>query len=158
MVNRILKLIARFILALFIVTMIASCKKGHGVTNSDSVIGSWELWRVKGDEPTTTLPAGNGNILMLTSTTYAYYVNGQLTNSGMYELKDDAGAQSNICQIFPAGTFTRRIIYDGNTTVQKSFIDVSNDQLSLASGCFASDGGSIRIYKRVNTSDTIGGL
>src|SRR4051794_349062 len=102
-----MKLTFRFALAVLIISLVASCKKDHGGTDLPvTFIGSWELSQVMGSLPTLNLPAGNGNILVLTATTYAFHQNGVVTKSGTYTLKDDPTAEQNVCLVIPAGTFT----------------------------------------------------
>jgi len=147
-----MKLIVRFALAVLIMSSVASCKKDHGSTSDTSAfVGNWELSQVIANMPTINLASGNGNVLTLTANTYAFRENGQLKKNGTYTLKDDVTAEQNVCLVFAAGTFTKRIIFDGDESAPKTFIDVTNNQLSLASGCFADDSGSKRIYKRLPT-------
>lgn len=148
-----MKLTFRFAVAILIMGSIASCKKDHGGTHNytNSVIGTWELSQLQGSMPVKDFPAGNGNILILTATTYEFRENGQLKKNGTYILKEDPTVEQNVCLVFPQGSFSKRIIYDGNDTAQKVFIDVTNDQLTLVSGCFALDGGSKNVYKRLST-------
>ncbi|MDP4264165.1 MAG: hypothetical protein Q8941_16675 [Bacteroidota bacterium] len=67
--------------------VLIGCKKE--LTLQDQIIGRWELrTRFGGFGTTTSYPAGNGNIIEFTNTTYLRYNNGQLNESSSYTLAD----------------------------------------------------------------------
>ena len=125
----------------------SSCKKDNSNISS-SISGTWELRQISG-MLTTNYPAGNGNILKFTETGYEMYSEGQLTKNGKYAVVQDASVSENTCLVFNAGEFINRIIYDNETNAAKEFFQISNNKLTLVSGCFAIDGGAFREYERI---------
>jgi hypothetical protein len=133
-----------------LITATGSCKKSHGGDDPPPVIwGSWELSSAQSSMiPTITYPAGNGNLLKFTSSGYQAYTNGQLTKSGSYILVPDGSAEASTGLNITSGQFTNRLVYDGNTSGNKVFIQISGDNLTLISGYFPLDGGSNMKYAR----------
>jgi hypothetical protein len=118
-----------------------SCKKNNNDTPT-SLKGDWELRQVSG-MATINYQPGNGNILTFSDTTYKMYKNGVLSKSGIYKVIKDLTFNS---LIVPAGEYTNRIIYDGNTAATKIFFQLSDNTVTFISGSFAADGGSIIKY------------
>jgi hypothetical protein len=129
---------------------ITSCKKNDTkIVESSSIIGTWELRQVRGNLPPQNFAPGNGNTIVFTDKTYKNYSNGQLVRSGTYDLVADPTASQNTCLVIENGQYTQRIIQDGNTNLPKMFIQISNNQLTFLSGCFALDAGSGTDYARI---------
>lgn len=130
-----------------------SCKKNNAKENTDttiSIIGSWELRQTSAamNPAITNYPAGNGNILKFTTSAYETYSNGQLVKAGNYLIIKDTTVAENICLEFPAGQYTNRIVYDNNYNNTKIFVQISKNQLTFISGCYAYDAGHTSQYER----------
>ncbi|MCW3107311.1 MAG: hypothetical protein JWQ09_1817 [Segetibacter sp.] len=123
-----------------------SCKKENSEI-STSIVGNWELVKVQAGR-TIDYPTGNGNILKFTNSNYQAFANGQLTKSGTYTIINDPTVEQEVCLVLPEDEYRNRIIYDGDNNAPKVFIQISNDTLSLLSGCFAVDAGSNTEYVR----------
>lgn len=131
--------------------------------------GKWELREVIGSMPVMRLQPGNKNIVKFSGSKYEIYRHDTLEKSGNYALEADATVEQHICLINLKEIFRHRIIFDNerryNTVYHKgadstapptlniqeygkTFIGFSKnyDTLMLASGCFATDGGSISKY------------
>ncbi|MGI4021265.1 MAG: hypothetical protein ACRYFA_07145 [Janthinobacterium lividum] len=141
--RKIICLTSIYILSMFL----TNCKKDSNY--STSIIGTWELKQGQGGTtPGTTFPKGNGNILKFTKSTYEIYENGGLSKSGIYTLIPDNAVQENVCLVLSSSEYKSRIVFDGKDDARKTFIKISKDELSLVSGCFAVDAGSISTYER----------
>jgi hypothetical protein len=140
---------------LFIVFILMICAYGcqRGISKeknipSTSLYGSWELRQQQsGMIPVVAYPAGNGTGLLFTKDSFETRINGNLVQSGTYTLVEDPDVQTEVGLTFPAGRFNRRIVFKDSTTA-KIYLDISNDTLTLVSGYFPTDGGSMRIYVR----------
>jgi hypothetical protein len=131
----------------FIVLMI-SCKKENAKKKSiEGLTGTWELRRAAG-MMTINYPPGNGTLLKFTGENYESYSNGQLINSGKYTIISDSTVSEEVCLVFQDGQYNQRIIYDNNYIDKKIFLQISDNNLSFVSGCFAYDGGSFTEYER----------
>ena len=142
------KLIMKKISAIILILVcffLISCKKGN--INNQSVIATWELYKVSG-QTTINYPSGNGTKWKLTESTYEFYVNNILEKTGTYSLVNDPTVSQSVCLVFPANQFKHRIIFDNRSDSIKVFIDVAGDTMSMVSGCFANDGGSLQRYTR----------
>lgn len=130
---------------IFIVACIflAACNKSGNELGSIS--GDWELRMVRSDMPTTLYPAGNNNLIVFTANTYSRWAGGVLLKKGTYTIVPDNTFNALVVQ---PGEYTHRIIYDGNDTTQKIFVQVSGDKLDFVSGQFATDGGLQEEYQR----------
>ncbi|RYE26374.1 MAG: hypothetical protein EOP42_20810 [Sphingobacteriaceae bacterium] len=130
-----------------LLTFFISCKKDN--YSSKSIIGTWELRQSQGGTiPGTTYNKGNGNMIKFTDSDYEIYANGVLSKSGTYKLIPDTSVQDNVCSVLSSNEYKNRIVFDGKDDARKTFIKISKDELSLVSGCFALDAGSISIYGR----------
>jgi hypothetical protein len=142
----------RYFLATICVTafiVLSSCCK-KGITTSNSIIGTWELRQAQtGMIPTIDYPRGNGNTLIFSGSGYEKYVNGNLVKSGTYTLVRDDSVEATVGLVVTAGQFTNRIIFDNDLVSSKTFIQVSNKNLTLLSGYFPLDGGSHLLYERI---------
>ncbi len=137
---------------IFILTICATgCQRGVSKEKnipSTSLYGSWELRQQQsGMIPVVAYPAGNGTGLLFTRDSFESRINGNRVQSGTYTIVDDPNVQTEVGLTFPASRFNRRIIFKDSTTA-KTFLDISNDTLTLVSGYFPTDGGSMRIYVR----------
>ena len=136
--------------------MIQSCKKPTEKTEiSNAIIGAWELRHTSAAMMPngTSYPAGNGNILKFTDSTYEKLQNGQVIKSGSYLTTPDTTVEESICLVVAKGTFTNRLIYDNNFSSTKVFIHIADNRLSFTSGCYVLDGGHMEVYERINTND-----
>ena len=135
------------ILFLALPFFLAGCNK-DSTNTSNSIEGSWELVRISGSRPIINYPAGNGNVLKFTNSTYEAFENGSLEKRGTYTIVEDNTVETNVCLDLPDDQFRDRIIYDNDNRATKSFLQISNDTLSFISGCFAVDAGSRTEYVR----------
>lgn len=127
----------------------SGCKK-TGSDNPGLMEGTWELRMAQASIiPPSHYTAGNGNRLKFTGSNYEMYTNGQLVKSGAYVLVTDPTASAETCLNIQPGEFTSRIVYDGDNSPPKLFIQVSNNKLTFLSGCFAVDGGARKEYERL---------
>jgi hypothetical protein len=125
-----------------------SCKKDGA--SSTSIIGTWELKQAQtGMIPTVDYPGGNGNKLVFSASGYEKYANGNLVKSGNYTIISDASVEASVGLVIPSGQFTNRIIFDNDLTSPKTFMEISNNRLTLLSGYFPLDGGSNMVYERI---------
>jgi hypothetical protein len=134
-----------------IIVFFGSCKKDR--TMSISIIGTWELRQAQnGMIPTIDYSPGNGNILIFSESGYEKYTNGNLIKSGHYTLVRDVSAEAVVGLVIPSGQFTNRIIFDTDFASSKTFIEVSNNRLTLLSGFFPLDSGSNTSYERIENN------
>jgi hypothetical protein len=129
-----------------LIIFFSGCKEDSMIIKS--IEGEWELVRVTGSRPVITYPAGNGNVLQFSASNYQLFENRQPVKSGTYTMVEDASAQTSVCLVLGAGEYRNRIIYDNDYNSPKKFIQISNDTLSILSGCFAVDAGSNLEYVR----------
>jgi hypothetical protein len=134
----------------FIVTFFVSCKKNNAENTSTSIIGSWELRQTSAamNPLVNNYPEGNGNIIKFSEANYEIYENGQLKKSGQYKVIADTTVEESVCLVFPDGQFTNRIIYDNDYNASKIFLEISGNNLSFVSGCYAVDDGHRSEYER----------
>jgi len=128
------------------VIFLTSCKKENS-NISTSIKGTWELIKIESDRIINYQP-GNGNKLVFTDSSYEVYLNNQRVKNGSYTLIKDPLAEKEVCLVVPANQFTERIVYDNGYNAQKIFVQISNNTLTLLTGCFAIDAGSKSIYVR----------
>jgi len=125
-----------------------SCNKD--VSPSSSIVGTWELRKAQnGMIPTIDYSPGNGNTLVFSGSVYEKYVNGNLVKSGSYTVVSDNSVEASVGLVITPGQFTKRIIFDNDPSSPKTFIEVSNDNLTLLSGYFPLDGGCNMSYQRI---------
>jgi hypothetical protein len=137
-----------------IIVFSGSCKKDAGKIDSNAdLIGSWELRQAQhGMIPTTDHPSGNGNIFKFSVSRYEKYTNGNLVKSGKYDLITDSSVETEVGLVILPGQFTSRIIFDGDLTAGKTFIEVSNNKMTFLSGYFPLDGGSYVLYEKTENN------
>lgn len=114
---------------------------------SDSLEGLWELRQASGMLTINYAP-GNGSTIQFSGNHYVMTENGQVTQSGEFEITEDPSAGTEACLVIPAGQFGNRIIYDKSVGDRKIFLEVADDKLTFLSGCFATDAGSSIHYAR----------
>lgn len=132
----------------FLPIFLSSCEKNNP-TESNSIVGGWELLKEQaGRAPVTTYPSGKGNVLRFTKSNYYNFSKGQLLNSGTYAIVTDTTVEAHVCLVLPDNQYRNRIIYDGDENSRKEFYQISNDTLTILSGCFAVDAGISREYVR----------
>ncbi len=127
-----------------------ACKKNTNTyTPPATLTGTWELFRLEGNFIKYFAP-NTGNLLKLnTDSTYQLFSADTLAKSGTYSLAyNDTTAPYTTGTLIPAGKYTTRIIYDGNTTAQKVYLDITGNNLTLVSGNFQFDGGSFTYYTK----------
>ena len=150
-----MKQVKAMLLVVSCTIVMAACIKHKDATpdDSNSIVGAWELSSSQSSIlPATNYPSGSGNMVVFTKNTYTVYVNHQVSKSGSYTTEADAGFEQNVCLVDTDGKFSNRIIYDGDTT-PRIFIAVDGGTLSIASGCFAIDGGQEQVYKKIQQID-----
>ena len=130
-----------------------SCKKSSSNKPgyAETIVGSWELRQTSAAmNPTVgTFAPGNGNIIKFTPTEYEIYNGAQLVKKGQYTIVPDPTVESSVCLLFPVGQFTNRIIYDGDTTSNKTFLQITNNRMAFVAGCYAVDAGHRAEYEKV---------
>src|SRR6186713_379047 len=131
---------------LFMLTFTISCKK-ETVKTKEGIEGVWELRKISGSWATQTYQPGSGNDISFTGIHYEIKENGQLVESGEFEIIADATAGESTCLDIEAGKYTQRIDFKNARYPQKVFLELSGNKLTLLSGCFALDGGSRREYE-----------
>lgn len=133
-------------------TLAFSCSKSGSKTNvSDLLVGEWELRQTSAamNPLVGNFPPGNGKVLKFTDTRYSIYDGTQLVKQGEYAVVADAGVETSVCLVFPAGQFANRLIYDNDTTGEKQFFQITNNRLSIVAGCYALDAGHRSDYERL---------
>lgn len=143
-------------LAIMALLTAGACKKDHkDNVIANSIIGTWELHETSSSwvGPTYYNP-GNGNTVTFSSNgNYAFAQNGQVTKTGTYVIEADGTVNNSVCLVMPAGTFTQRIIYDGNYTSAKAFVELADGKLSIIAGCYAYDAGHKEVYTTAGATD-----
>lgn len=127
-----------------------ACKKNTNTyTPPATLTGTWELFRLEGNYIRYFSP-NTGNLLKLnTDSTYQLFSANTLTKSGTYSLAyNDTTAPYTTGILIPAGKFTTRIIYDGDTAALKVYLDITGNNLTFVSGPFQFDGGSFLYYTK----------
>ena len=132
---------------LFIFTFTISCKKETEKTK-EGIEGVWELRKISGSWATQTYQPGSGNDISFTGSHYEIKENGQLVESGEFEIIAHATAGESTCLDIEADKYTQRIDFKNARYPQKVFLELSGNKLTLLSGNFAVDGGSRREYER----------
>ncbi len=132
------------------ILIIASCHRSKSVDDkkvySNSLEGAWELRELRGGMIAGLSPyysPGNGQIRAYKDSSFKFYVNGKLTDTGTFTLTRDT------C---PA-THTLMDAYIISTAYgHKTFFGISKDTLTLYDGVIAADG-TIAKYVRINNTD-----
>jgi len=132
---------------LFIFLFTISCKK-ETVKTKESIEGAWDLRKISGSWATLDYQPGSGNDINFTGTLYQIRENGQVVESGEFEIVADATAGESTCLNIEAGTYTQRIDFKNVRYPQKVFLELSGNKFTLLSGCFALDGGSRREFEK----------
>jgi hypothetical protein len=144
----------RILPIIFLISTLIACKKEKDTNTSTNIVGNWELAETSAAmTPVITYPTGHGDYLIITDSTYAYYGAGQLVKSGTYTIMDDATVEQNVCLVIPDDQFTRRIVFDNNTSTPKVFFDIRDEKLSFISDCYAIDAGHKTVYRQVYPID-----
>ena len=95
-----------------------------------------------------TYPPGNGNMLKFNTDNYEIYQDKQLVKTGTYIIVVDSTVGKSVCLAFTPDRYTNRIVYDNNFSEPKEFFEISNDQLTFISGCYALDAGHTSTFER----------
>ncbi len=113
------------------------------------ITGTWEMRSAQnGMMPLQTYAAGSGGRLIFSNTDYEKQMDGTVSK-GRYEMVKDSTVSASVGLELPAGTFAHRLIFDGDTAADKTFVEVRGDTLELLQGFFPVDAGSRRVYVRV---------
>ena len=125
------------------------CKKENKNDNENSagLEGVWEL-RSSRSMLISTYPPGNGHLISFKGNKYEIRDNGQLTRSGEFRVIEDLTVVESTCLNIPDGKYTNRIVYDNNMNATRTFYDLSDNKLTIISGCFAVDARSSLEYER----------
>ena len=154
-------LVTVFSLVLLIV-LANSCKKESVnsaslklVDNSPSIAGTWELRQMVAQVGTINYPAGNGSTIefdesnyMTTDTTYKIFVQGNHPKRGHYLIVADTSVNTSTGLALSSGQFANRIILNNDTTSDKVFYQITNNQLIILSGYFPTDYAVKIIYEK----------
>jgi len=132
---------------LFMLAFTISCQK-ETITTEEGIEGVWELRKISGSWATLTYQPGSGNNIIFTGTHYEIRENGQVVESGEFEIVADPTVVGSTCLNIEAGKYTQLIDFKNARYPQKVFFDLSGNNLTLLSGCFALDGGSRHEYER----------
>ena len=134
------------------VIIFISCSSNSAVKSSDTkqeIQGSWEM-REQVSSMRTTYPAGNGNRLQFADGKYQKFEEGTLMQSGQYKIIPDSTASREVGLELKPGEFNQAIIFDNDTSVPKTFFQITGNKLVLLSGFFPSDAGVQTTYERVD--------
>ena len=129
----------------FLLLFFVGCQKREE-NRSTTLEGVWELRQIRGNL-TLNYEPGNGKLLKFTGNQYEISSNGQVTNSGTYEVVPDLTAETELGISVSNDQFVNRIIYDDSTD-SKIFYELSGNKLTFATGFFPVDGGSFSEYAR----------
>ena len=145
-------------LALLLTTFIA-CKKdkGNSPDLKKDLVSTWELAEVSSSWiPKQTYAPGNGNILRVNNDgSYFYYAAGQIKEQGNYTIVADTTVEKEVCLVNLKDKYKNRLETTNVTPIPtvaafKTFFYIENDRLYMIAGCYAVDGGSLRVYRRAN--------
>jgi hypothetical protein len=139
------------LLAVFMLFAIGCKKESNSKINkvqTSTLQGSWELRKQSG-MLIINYPPGNGQTISFSQNTYQKKKDGQVIEQGDFDIIADATVAEETCLTIPAGTYEGRIIFSGDNTGRKYFVQINNDTLNIISGCFAIDGGSISEHKKL---------
>jgi|SRR5688572_1369908 len=139
--------VALLLCLLFMLVFTISCKK-ETVKAKEGILGVWDLRKISGSWATQTYQPGSGNDISFAGTVYQIRENGQVVESGEYEIVADPTVVESTCLNIEAGKYTQLINFKNARYPQKVFFELSGNKLTLLSGCFALDGGSRREYER----------
>jgi hypothetical protein len=113
-------------LVLALLTCLLSCKK-NDTAQKIALNGSWEFRGVTcfciRDSSMNDDKPGNGNILNFNNSTYKRFTKGVLQKSGTYKIMQEKIA-SNPNPV-------SRIIYDNDTTAEKTFYKIEQNKLTF---------------------------
>lgn len=123
--------------------MAAGCKKDHEEKNNDSVMGTWELRHIYGGfNPVNDFPAGNGSTLEFKDSTFKRYRNGQLIQSGTYELVKGSFTNGEVTNV------PYKIIYKIDIYTSYELLIISEGKLVFYGAPMAVDG-TVTHYERL---------
>lgn len=125
------------------ISFAGSCKKSGG-NATPSLPGAWELRYQQGgytlNTQTGNFPPGNGNIYKFTETTYSYYSEGQIRDSGQYLIKKDT--------LSPFNKKMDKLTFISSNNIRSVFFEFSNNDLIIYNGIIAADG-TIATYSKL---------
>jgi len=131
-----------------------SCSKSHPSSPAqiaNNLQGSWELrfWSVSW-WPDSTFTPGNGNYITFTTKEWTQ-VQGSSMIHGTYTIIKNVQPPTPLgaCNEISVQEYPWRIIGVSNgDTILNAGLRLAGDSLTLRSGCFAADGGSLKKYVR----------
>ncbi len=149
-----MKTVQRIVPFIFLMTLLFACKKDKGSDTPTDLEGGWELAEsTVSITPTVTYPSGNGINLSFYNGKYAYYEHGNVVKEGSFTTMKDNTVEQSTCHGNLADKFTRRIVFDNDYSSNKVFFSTADGKLSLISGCFAVDGGQLKVYRHLYIID-----
>lgn len=149
-----MKTIQRIAPLIFLMTLSFACKKDKGGDTPTDLQGGWELAEsTVSITPTVTYPSGHGFNLSFDNGKYYYYEHGNVVKEGSFTTMEDNTVEQSTCHGNLADKFTRRIVFDNDYSSNKVFFHIADGKLSLISGCFAVDGGQLKVYRRLQIID-----
>jgi hypothetical protein len=149
-----MKTIQRIAPLIFLMILSFACKKDKGDNTPKDLQGGWELAEsTVSITPTVTYPSGHGFNLSFDNGKYYYYEHGNVVKEGSFTTMEDNTVEQNVCMTNLADKFTRRIVFDNDYSSNKVFFHIADGKLSLISGCFAVDGGQLKVYRRLPIID-----
>ena len=128
------------------------CSSNPGKKSSvlmKEIEGTWEM-REQVSSMRNTYPAGNGNRLQFADDTYQKFKDGALLQSGQYKIIPDSTASREVGLELKPGEFNHALIFDNDTSIPKTFFQITGNKLILLSGFFPSDAGVQTTYEKVN--------
>ncbi|TDH29274.1 hypothetical protein EXU57_04215 [Segetibacter sp. 3557_3] len=151
-----MKRVSTIVLVIVAIVVLQSCSRHNGANSQAaqaSLFGTWTLSESSGGmrPGVAKHPPGNGNNLKFTETDFEMYEAGQLVKSGKYTVVADTTVEASVCMVLPKGEFTKRIIYNNDTTADKVFFKIEAEKLTFISGCYAYDAGHQETYVKQKT-------
>lgn len=134
-----------FYFLIFYPLLAVTCNKSD--VHSDDITGTWELVEYSGQIPLTKAPAGTER-LKLTATTYEIQQINLPVQKGTYTVSEDNSIESEVCLVVKEGEYTHSAIL--SNFPRKIFFQVDGNEMRTLSGCFAYDGGSYKMYVRID--------
>ncbi|MES2647284.1 MAG: hypothetical protein V4717_10435 [Bacteroidota bacterium] len=148
-----MKVFVSIIIACMLSIILNSCQKPAAKTLSSKnrIIGKWELVQAQnGMTPTISYPNNNGHLLVFSDSTFEQYEGNQVIKKGNYVILVDTTVIKEVGLEIEKGKFTNRIVYNNEYAAPKTFVHISESELTFLSGFFPLDSGSKMVYKRID--------
>lgn len=124
------------------IVILGGCEKENKESDSQSVVGRWELRHILGVQ-IPNMPAdygkGNGRLIEFTDTEYKYIENGKVTYTEKYRLANESMEID--------GTRYERVFYAGKNDF-KNYFKITGKKIMISNGTQAADG-TTRTYERL---------